>query len=325
MALTRRSFTKALAAVGAGTVTQLSAPRILRAQGRYPSRQVTYVIPFAPGGESDVTARMQQSHFSKITGQQLVIQNKPGAGGATAWAQLNGYEADGQTIMGTIVPHLLLQPAIKDVGFQPEDITNVSFFHYTPDAILVRADSPHQTLIELIEAAQQAPGAITLGGSGTNTANNLAANIIGTLTDARMTYIPFKGSAPAITALLGGQIAGAMSYTTQGVQAGDQVRVLAVATDERHPALPDAPTFRELGVEYVGGAYRGVAVPKGTPDDIQTRLSEIISEINAVPSFRTQMTEAGYTVTDITSTEVPGFIAAKAEEYSPAIARLKAS
>jgi tripartite-type tricarboxylate transporter receptor subunit TctC len=321
MTISRRTFTKRLL----GTSALLAAPGILRAQDTYPIRQVNYVIPFAPGGESDVTARMQQAHFESITGQQLVIQNKPGAGGATAWAQLNGYEPDGHTVMGTIVPHTILQPAIKDVGYVTDDITNVHFFHYTPDAVIVRADSKYETLHQMLDDATMNPGMITLGGSGTNTANHLALQILGDLTATAMTYIPFKGSAPAITALLGGQIAGAISYTTQGVKAGDQVRVLAVATDERHPALPDAPTFRELGIDYVGGAYRGVAVPKGTPVDVQDRLSGIIAEINAIPSFQQQMSDAGYTVTDILRADVPGFIADKAQEYAAAISHLKSS
>jgi len=321
MKLTRRTFTKSL--LGTGAI--LATPGILRAQGAYPARAVNYVIPYSPGGESDVTARMQQVHFEAIAGQQLIIQNKPGAGGATAWAQLNGYEPDGHTIMGTIVPHTILQPSIKDVGYVTEDITNVHFFHYTPDAIIVRADSKYETLQQMLDDAAQNPGMVTLGGSGTNTANHLASQILGDLTETVVTYIPFKGSAPAITALLGGQIAGAISYTTQGVKAGDQVRVLAVATEERHPALPDAPTFRELGIDHVGGAYRGIAVPQGTPEEIQDRLSGIISEINAIPAFREQMTEAGYTVTDIARADVPGFVAGKAEEYAPAIARLKSS
>lgn len=319
MTVSRRTFTKGLI----GTAAAMATPGLLRAKGSFPARQVNYVIPFAPGGESDVTARMQQAHFEKIAGQQLIIQNKPGAGGATAWAQLNGYEPDGHTVMGTIVPHTILQPAIKDVGYATDDITNVHFFHYTPDAIIVGADSKYETLTQLIDDAGQTPGRVTLGGSGTNTANHLASQILGDLTATKMTYIPFKGSAPAMTALLGGQISAAISYTTQGVLAGDQVRVLAVATDDRHPALPDAPTFRELGIDHIGGAYRGVAVPKGTPDDVQDRLSDIISQINAIPSFQTQMSKAGYTLTDITRAQVSDFVAGKATEYAGAISRLK--
>ncbi|KIT16245.1 Bug family tripartite tricarboxylate transporter substrate binding protein [Jannaschia aquimarina] len=297
----------------------------LMAQADFPTRPITYVIPFNPGGESDVTARFQQPFMEEILGQSVVIQSRPGAGGATAWAQLNSLEADGHTIMNTIVPHTILQPAMKDVGYQTADIENVYFFHYTPDAILVPADSPFQTLQDLIDFATENPGALTMGGSGTNTANHLASVIFGDLTGATVTYVPFSGSAPAMTAVLGGQIGGAMSYTTQAVKAGDQVRALAVATEERVPALPDVPTFLELGIDHVGGAYRGVAVPAGTPDEIKQRLSDVIGEVNADPEFQRQMTEAGYQVVDIPLGEIPAFIENRRAAYATAIERMGGS
>ncbi|MFG5384714.1 tripartite tricarboxylate transporter substrate binding protein [Yoonia sp. R2-816] len=321
--ITRRHFGKGALGLGL-TAAALGAPSILRAN-TYPSRAINYIIPFNPGGESDVTARFQQPFFEEITGQSVVIQSKPGAGGATAWAQLNGFDPDGHTIMNTIVPHTVLQPAMKDVGYQTADINNVFFFHYTPDAIVVKADSPYQTLQDLIDDASANPGTVTFGGSGTNTANHLASQIFMDMTGAITTYIPFRGSAPAMTAVLGGQIAAAMSYTTQGVKAGERVRTLAVATNERVAALPDAPTFKELGYDHVGGAYRGVAVPAGTPQDIQQRLSDILQQINANPDFQAQMTAAGYEVIDVPLGDVPGFIEERRAAYAPAIERLKSA
>lgn len=319
MKLTRRSFAQSLLA---GSAITLAAPGILRAQS-FPSRPITYVIPFNPGGESDVTARFQQPFMEEIAGQSVVISSRPGAGGATAWAQLNGLEADGHTIMNTIVPHTILQPALRDVGYQIDQINNVYFFHYTPDAVIVRADSPYQSLQDLIDFAAANPGALTLGGSGTNTANHLAATIFGQLTDSRVTYVPFGGSAPAMAAVLGGQIGGGMSYTTQSINAGDQVRTLAVATEERVAAIPDVPTFKELGINHVGGAYRGVAVPAGTPEDIKQRLSDIIGQINATPAFQQQMTEAGYVLADIPLANVPTFLEERKTAYASAIELLR--
>lgn len=318
MKLTRRTLGKALGA------TLIAAPSILRASN-FPSRPINYVIPFNPGGESDVTARFQQPFLEKIAGQSVVISSKPGAGGATAWAQLNGYEPDGHTVMGTIVPHIVLQPAMKDVGYQTDDIENVFFFHYTPDAVVVKADSPYNSLQDLIDDAQANPGRVTLGGSGTNTANHLASEIFADLTGTKTTYIPFKGSAPAMTAVLGGQIKAGMSYSTQGVKAGEQVRTLAVATQERIPALPDTPTFKELGLDHIGGAYRGVAVPKGTPDDIKETLSGMLSQVNADPMFQQQMTDAGYAVVDVPNSQVASFMEERKAAYAPAIARMKSS
>jgi tripartite-type tricarboxylate transporter receptor subunit TctC len=324
MNMSRRTFGKGVFGLVASGIA-LAKPAIVRAAG-YPSKPVTYIVPFAPGGESDVTARMQQKFFAETTGQNLVIQNIPGAGGATGWARLNrGFKPDGYTIAGTIVPHIILQPSMKEVGYRTEDIHNIYFFHYTPDAVLVRADSEYTSLQELLDAAKADPGRITMAGSGTNSANHLANKRLEILTGAQTTYIPFKGSAPAMTALLGGMTQGAMSYTTQAVNAGEQVRVLAVATEKRHPALPDAPTFRELGIDYTGGAYRGVALPAGTDGGVRTEISSLIGQINANPDFQNQMTRAGYTVIDVPIDAVSEFMAQKKNEYAQVIEQLKAS
>ncbi|GFE66774.1 tripartite tricarboxylate transporter substrate binding protein [Litoreibacter roseus] len=291
----------------------------------YPTKPVTYIIPYNPGGESDVTARFQEAYFSDVAGQDVVIQYKPGAGGATAWAQLNTLEADGYTIMNVNFPHAILQPAIKDVGYQTEDVIPAYIFHYTPDAIVVRADSPYQTLQDMIDDAKANPGSLTFGGSGTNSANHLAAVRFDQMADVTSTYIPFKGSSPAMAALLGNQIKAAMTYTTQGIKAGDQVRVLAIATDERVPSFPDVPTFKELGFDYVAGAYRGVTLPKDTPQDVRQKVSDIIGEINANPEFQQKLIENGYVLVDIPTDQMADWIEERRAEYAEGIEALKAN
>ena len=309
----------------ASTLAMLgAAPALAQGAADYPSKPITYIIPFNPGGESDVTARFQEQYFKDVAGQDIVIQYKPGAGGATAWSQLGQAEPDGYTIANVNFPHAILQPSISEVGYQTEDVKPVYVFHYTPDAVLVRADSPFQTLQDLIDFAKENPGAMTMAGSGTNSANHLAAVSFEGLTDTDVTYIPFAGSSPSMAALLGGQVGAAMSYTTQGINAGDQVRVLAIATEERVPAYPDVPTFKELGFDYVGGAYRGVTVPKGTPDDVRQKLSDIIGEINAKPEFRQKLEEGGYVVTDIPVDEMDQFLADREAEYAPSMEKMKA-
>ena len=285
----------------------------------YPSKAVDYIIPYNPGGESDVTARFQEKFWSEVTGQDVVISYKPGAGGATAWSQLGGFDADGYTIMNVNFPHAILQPSIKDVGYQTEDVVPAYVFHYTPDAIVVRADSPYETLQDLIDFATENPGALTFGGSGTNSANHLAAVRFGAMADVKVTYVPFGGSAPAMAAVLGGQIGGGMTYTTQGVKAGDQVRVLAIATEERLDIFPDVPTFKELGFDYVAGAYRGVTVPKDTPEEVRQQLSDVIASINDIPEFQAQMQENGYVLVDVPHAEMGDWIAARQADYAAGI------
>lgn len=156
----------------------------------YPSKSVDYVIPFGPGGESDVTARLQQPYFKDKFGQDLVVSYKPGGGGAVGWSQLNGMGGDGHSIMGINLPHIVVKPKQGDVGFQTEDVTAVYMFHYTPDAIVVNADSNLQTLQELIDYAKANPKRLTMSGSGKGTANHLAQVIFDQMADIETTYVP---------------------------------------------------------------------------------------------------------------------------------------
>ncbi|WP_142848130.1 tripartite tricarboxylate transporter substrate binding protein [Telmatospirillum sp. J64-1] len=282
----------------------------------FPDKPIQYIIPFGPGGESDIAARFQEPLFRKLTGQDLVIQYRPGAGGATAWSQLNSMPADGHTIVGSNFPHIFIQPMEKDVGYKTEDVDNVYIFHYTPDALIVPADSPYQTLQDLIDAAKERPGALTFSGSGTYSANHIAAIKFDQLAGIKTTYVPFGGTGPSNSALLGKQVTGSWGYTTVAGQLGDQVRMLAVATDERHPQFPDVPTFKELGFDMVGGAYRGIAVPKSTPVEIKRQLSDLIGQINKDPEMVQKMVEGGFVMVDIGLDEMPEFMAQKAAEYT---------
>lgn len=274
----------------------------------FPQKTVNYIIPFGPGGESDISARFQEPVFKQLTGQGLAIQYKPGAGGAAGWSQLNGMVADGYTVMGTNLPHLVLQPLQKDVGYQTDDITTLFWFHYTPDALLVPADSPIKNLQDYIAAAKAKPGATTLSGSGTNSANHLAQQQFDKLAGIKTTYVPFGGTGPSNAALLGKQVSGSWAYTTVQIQLGDQVRCIAVAMEKRHPKLPTCPTFKESGFNLVGGAYRGVGVPKSTPADVQAKMASVLAKINADPDFIKKMEDGGFAMLNVGPDQMAGFM-----------------
>ncbi len=275
----------------------------------YPDKTVNYIIPFGPGGESDISARLQDAVFKKLTGQTMAIQYKPGAGGAAGWSQLNSMTADGYTVMGTNLPHIVLQPLQKDVGYKTDDIETLYWFHFTPDALLVPADSPIKSLQDFVATAKKAPGSITLSGSGTNSSNHLAQQQFDKLAGIKTTYVPFGGTGPSNTALLGKQVGGSWGYTSVQMQLGAQVRCLAVAMEKRHPHLPDCPTFKELGFNLVGGAYRGVAVPKSTPADVKAKMAEILAKINADPEFIRKMEEGGFAMLNVGPAQMPAFMA----------------
>ncbi|MCW9079593.1 MAG: tripartite tricarboxylate transporter substrate binding protein [Gammaproteobacteria bacterium] len=269
------------------------------ALAEYPEKPISYIIPFGPGGESDITARHQQPFFKEKFGQDVVISYKPGGGGAVGWAQLNSIKGDGYTIMGTNLPHIIVKPLQKDVGFKTDDITNVYMFHYTPDALVVTKDSPFKTLQDLIDYAKENPGKLTLSGSGKGTANHLAQIRFDGMAGVKSTYVSFKGTGKAVAAVLGDQVKASWGYTSVGAKHSEQVRLLAVAMEARHPKFPDVPTFKELGFDLVSGAYRGIAVPKSTPEAVRVKLSQMIGEINADPEFRKRMENDGMALLDV--------------------------
>ena len=285
------------------------------AMAEYPSKSVNYVIPFGPGGESDITARHQQSFFNDKFGQNLVISYKPGGGGAVGWSQLNSMKGDGYNIMGINLPHIIIKPEQKDVGFKTEDINGAYMFHYTPDAIVVKNDSPYKSLQDLIDYAKQNPKKLTLSGSGKGTANHLAQIRFDKMAGINTTYVAFKGTGKAVAALLGGQVKAEWGYTSVGAKHSDKVRLLAVAMEERHPKFPDVPTFKELGFDLVSGAYRGIALPKSAPDSVRDQLSAMIAEINADPEFRKRMENDGMALLDVDAAGYDAFIEEMSKVY----------
>lgn len=285
------------------------------AAGEFPERDVTYIIPFSEGGESHISAELQQPIFEAQTGQDFNFKFQPGGGGSIAWSKLNDLPADGYTIMGINMPHIVLQPKEPEPIYETADLTPIYWFHYTPDAIVVNRDSEFETLSDLVDYAREHPGELTFAGSGSGTANHLAQVTFDKLADIETIYVPFKGTAAASAARNAGQVMAQWSYTTVGIGERDRVKLLAVAMEERHPAFPDVPTFRELGYEMVGGAYRGVAVPAATPEAIRQRWSDIIGAINADPGFRMAMEIAGFALVDVPYEEMDAFMKEKSQSY----------
>lgn len=285
------------------------------AQADYPEKSVNYVVPFGPGGESDVTARHQQPFFKKLFDEDLVISYKPGGGGAVGWSQLNSMKGDGYSMMGINLPHIIIKPLQKNVGFKTKDLAGVYMFHYTPDAIVVKNDSPFKTLDDLVAFAKEKPRKLLFSGSGKGSANHLAQVSFDNLAGVKSTYVSFKGTGKAVAALLGEQVLAEWGYTSVGAKHEGKVRMLAVATEERHPRFPDVPTFKELGYDLVSGAYRGIAVPKSTPEDVRQKISGMIADINSDKEFRQRMENDGMVLLDVSYDKMNAFIEQKSKDY----------
>jgi len=294
----------------------LIATSLVTHASEFPNKPMSYILPFNAGGESDVSARFQQSQWESVSKKPVIIQYLSGAGGAKAWSQLNSITGDGYTVMGINLPHTVLQPISGNVGYKTEDLTPVNYFHYTPNAIFVRKESKFTTLKQLVEYAKANPGRTTFAGSGSNSANHLAAVNFDKLAGIKTTYVPFSGTGPSITAIVGGQTTAGFNYAPSALKVGDKMRMLAVASTNRMPAFPNVPTFKELGYNLVGGAFRGVSVPKSTPEAIRKQISDIVSKINKQPEFIKKMEAGGFVLTDITYDKMDAFMSKMTNYYT---------
>jgi tripartite-type tricarboxylate transporter receptor subunit TctC len=260
----------------------------------FPTRQLTYLIPFDPGGQSDVEARRQQTHLSRILGQQVIIDYKVGGGGAIGWRELVKSKPDGYVFAGFNIPHTILQPLQQAVGYKTEQLVPVALFQRTPLGLAVPENSPYKTLKEFIEAAKKEPDKLTVGGSSFFSGAHFADMLFEKLAGIKLSYVPFTGSAPQITALLGGHTDAGMCFSNDLVRFKDKVRVLAMATDERMEDFPEAPTFKELGFDIVESVDRGVIVPPNTPKEIVAKLEAAFLEIAKNPEIQSEMKKQGF-------------------------------
>lgn len=289
------------------------------ALAQFPERPVTYTIPFNPGGESDTTARFQEPHLEEILGTDVVVNHKPGGGGAVGWGEFQrSARPTGYELIGVNIPHIIGQPLLRNnAGYETDGFEIITWFHFTPNALIVRADSEFETLEDLIAFAQENPEVVTVGGSGTFSANHLETLRLENEGDLDVTYIPFTGTGPLVPAIIGGHVSAGMSYTPVGVQQSEQVRVLAVAAEERVAALPDVPTFRELGYDIVGGAYRGVAAPEGTPEEVIAVLEDAFARTNEI--IGEQQEPLGFVMTNFTGQEAVELVEQVGKNYGPVL------
>jgi tripartite-type tricarboxylate transporter receptor subunit TctC len=182
--------------------------------------------------------------------------------------------------------------------------------------------SPIKSFEDFVKAAKADPGKISLGGSGLNSANHAAHERMNAAFGIKTTYIPFKGTGDMTTAVLGGHVGGAMTYNAFAINNKGKMRALAVAMDKRHPLLPDTPTFRELGVDWVDGAYRGIGVPKSTPADARKRLSELWAALNSDPEMKELAAKSGFELVDVGITDMEPFMKEKIKLYTDGAKRL---
>jgi tripartite-type tricarboxylate transporter receptor subunit TctC len=288
-----------------------------------PDKNLNYWQAFPPGGESDISARHQQLVLKKkCPAIDTVVQYKAGGGGAILWSSANTLPADGLNVYGINLPHVVLQPMEGQVQYKTEDLTPVFWYHYTPDALVVPEQSAIKSFADFLKVAKADPGKLNLGGSALNSANHVAHERLNAGFGIKTTYVPYKGTGDLANAVLGAQIDGAMTYTVFAINNKQRVRALAVAMPQRHPLLPDVPTFKELGVDWSDGAIRGIGVPKDTPMAKRRQLSDLFAALNADPEMKELAAKSGFELINVSVDQMDSYMKERAKVYGESAKRL---
>ena len=289
---TRRSLLR----LGAASAVLGTAPGIARAQA-YPVRPVRLVVPYPPGGAVDIVARMVAEKLGPAMGTTIVIENKAGAAGLIGSEQVMRSPADGYTlVMSTVSSHAIAPAVYRRMPYDPvSDFAPVTLVALTPYIVTVNASVPARTLGELIALARARPGTLAFGSSGTGTTPHLAGELFNTLAGVKLTHVPYKGSAPMVTDLLGGQVQVAFDNTVIPHIRSGRLRGLAVTGSTRLAAVPDIPTPAEAGLPgYEAVGWMGLMAPRGTPEAVMTRLQAEVARALDAPDVKERLAGMGF-------------------------------
>jgi tripartite-type tricarboxylate transporter receptor subunit TctC len=286
----------------------------------YPNKPIRMIVPFAPGGDSDIIARIIAEKLTKSLGQQVLVENKPGADGAIAVEMVAKAVPDGYTLLLGTVGTLAVAPALyKKVRYDSvKDFEPITELIFSPFVLLVNTSVPVRSVKELIALAKSKPGQLNYA-SG-STIFYLSTEIFKLMTGANIVYIPYKGVAPSMTALVGGEVSMMFTAVIMGfsqVKAGN-ARALAICTKKRSPDIPDVPTMAESGFPFEAGAWFGVLAPAGTPKEITKRLNTEIVRILNSPAATDQLSKIGDVVAS-TPEQFAAYIKAEREKYAKVI------
>ena len=256
---------------------------------KYPTKAVTVIHGFKPGGGSDQLAAVTQPVLEKMLKQRFVNVYKPGADGAIAWKEVGkDTKPDGYTLTTLLTPKTQLNSMVnRDAGYSMADFEPIVNMIFDPGILVVAPDSKYKSLNELIDAAKKAPGTIRVSHSGEGGDDWYNALMIEKLTGAKFNLIPFDGDAPAMQAAMGGHVDAATTNVgvVTGLVRGKKLRGLAVYTQQRLASISEVPTLKELGVNLVEGSYRGYLAPKGTPKEIIKILADAMEKVSKDPQF----------------------------------------
>jgi tripartite-type tricarboxylate transporter receptor subunit TctC len=307
----------AMAAIAAtGTVAQ--------AQDKWPSKPITYIVPFGAGGTTDVLARLVTMKAGPALGTTFIIENKPGAGGSngsdfTAKAAPDGYTIQG----GTISSHAINVSLYTKLPYDPvKNFQPITLIGSMPNVLVVRADSPYKTIQDVVAAAKAKPGTINFASSGNGTSQHLSGVFFEQMTGGKMVHVPYKSSAESLNAILGGQGADIifenLAPALPHIRAG-KLRALGVTSEKRSSSLPDVPAVAETLPGFGIVSWQGIFAPAGVPRPIVEKLSaEMIKAVND-PDVRSKLLAQGIEPSGMSSTEFAAFQKAEIEKWARVI------
>lgn len=317
---TRRTGLKTLAAAALAVTGMGSA----LAADAYPDKPLTMVVPFSAGGTTDILARIVGQALGQELGQTIIIDNKPGAGGNIGAQQASRAKADGYTLfMGTVGTHAINQALYKKLPYDPvKDFAPLSRVANVPNLLVAHPSRPYKTVQEMIAYAKKHPGEVTYGSPGSGASPHVSGALFQSMTGAEMTHVPYKGSAPAISDLLGNQIAvmfDNMPSAIQHVRSG-KLRPIAVTTAKRSPELPDVPTIAEAGVPgYEATSWFGLWAVAGTPAPILTKLQTALTKVLKDPAVAKKIADQGGEVVIETPAQFDAFIKSEAAKWGKVV------
>ena len=306
-------------------VCSVLAATSLAAQAQaFPTKPIRLVCPFPPGGAVDIASRAIAAELSKTIGQPVSVENKPGAGGNIGGTEVARSAPDGYTLLMTTSGINGINPVLyRKMSFDPnKDLTAVVALVSLSNVLVVHPSVKVNTVGELLTMLKAEPGKMTFASSGSGTSIHMSGEMFMHLTGTRMIHVPYKGSSPALTDLLGGQVQMMFDNIPSAlphIRAG-KLRAIATTGGQRDPALPDLPTIAEAGVKgYEAGVWFGLAAPAGTPADVIGKISSEAIKGTRSPDFVKRMTELGYLIIGAGPEQMSAMLKGELERWTPVI------
>ena len=317
MRLPRRHFLHLAAGVAALSV----ASPLVWAQA-YPTRPVRWIVGYPPGGATDITARLIGQWLSERLGQPFVIENRPGASGNIGTEAVVKATPDGYTLLLVNAGNTINETFYEKLNFSfLRDITAVASIVQVPLVMLVNPSVPIKTVPEFIAYAKSNPGKLNMASPGNGTPHHVSGELFKMMADVKMTHVPYRGSVPALTDLIGGQVQVAFDTTTASIEyiRAGKLRALAVTTATRSEALPDIPVMADFLPGYQAIGWYGVGAPKGTPPEIIDKLNNEINAALADPQVKARLGDLGAMVVVSSPAEFAKFIAEETEKWAKVV------